>query len=270
MKKSFLLFFVISIIVGCSPNNKLQVSTLSVSKEQKNSEEKKYSEINDQQKLDIKNSSINLINNCEEKVEKGMYESKNECLYYSIYYEVYNSKDNIILCETINKENEYYSKCLWHFAMNYKDEKICDQLKYSETFESKFLNPEDCKLELNYKTANSNWKLKNGIPYLADAGPQYEGEATIKGWIVEFEYYNTPTKFFKVSEESIKDLPESFHDPNFQEYGLEIIGDDSIEKEVWKSLEDYNEKNPAIIKVNSIKTKWEAVPSLGFVEIINF
>ena len=269
MKKLILLTTILIFLAGCSPNE-LQVSNLREQKESKIKTAQLQEEIKDKEKNtpSFSKEIQTFIDIC----NKSKTEEKNKCLYSRIHYRVFETKDNIALCNLIEKDSESYAKCLWLFAMEYKDTKICEEIVYSETFEDEFLNPEDCKLELNYKTANSNWKLKNGIPYLADAGPQYEGEATIKAWLVEEEFFGSPVTHLRVSSESIKNLPRSFQDPNWQSYSLKkyVNGQyENLENEVFENLKKYSETNPATIKINAISTRWESVPAIGFVEIVN-
>lgn len=267
MKKLVSLAILIIFITGCSPNE-LKISNLNEQKEKNLKETNQIqAQIEDKKKNtpSFSKEIQTFINVCNKKES----EEKNECLYSNIQYRIYEAKDNILLCNLIEKDSEPYAKCLWLFAMQYKDSKVCDKIKFLETFTNTFLKPEDCKIALNYKSKDSQWSLKSGDPYLTDPGPAYEGEALIEGWVVEEDYFGQPTKYFYLKDSSIQNLPQYFQDLEWRKYSLKIPQDDLIEEEVFKDLEKYNEKNPAIVKINFIRPRWEMTTEIDFVEIIN-
>lgn len=272
MKKLISLAILIIFITGCSPNNELQVSTLV------NSKEKKLIETQENEKVEIKNFEVKKEIVITEEIQtyidfckKQESFSEDECLYNRIYYKVYDAKDNIFLCELLDNNSEYYSKCLWIFAMQYTDPKICERIKEFEAFEGKALHSEDCKKNITYENNESRWNLKSGDPYLLDPGPLYEGESIVQGWVFTTEYFDSNIKLFHISKESLKNLPEYFQDPDW-DYSLKIYSDNKFEEineEILKDLEKYTETSPATIKINAIRTRWEMPPVIGFVEILN-
>lgn len=260
MKKLFLLFLLL-LNSSCTSNSKLEATNLPKSKENKII-----------QSNEIKSERQTFIDNC---LKEKFALRADICLSEFISYKVYDSIENIAICKAMHENGEYKGKCLWYFAMVYQDQKICDQIIYSEKFENKFLNTKDCKDEISYKNKDTYWVLKKGIPYLGEGILSYRGNAVVQGWVEYLPLYAEEPLVAQlhISNDSLESLPPSLRMRERNYFVLKIYSDDLeselISESIANELEKYNEQNPVTIRINALETYWEGSPAIGFVEIVN-
>lgn len=88
----------------------------------------------------------------------------------------------------------------------------------------------------------------------------YAGDETIKGWLFEVPVFGTEEMetLFAVSAEDMERLPPPFQD----------VTSYKIDEEILTMLADYDETNPATVRVTAIRSVWEAAPVMTISKVL--
>ena len=217
---------------------------------------------------------------------------RDDCYLEVATRDVYSGKKpeyNIGICKKITASTWRQAKCYWGYAMNQKKLSICSLLpKSSRKIITKIFSDDpdygqamsvkkyayrtNCKNELYYKYKDAYWK--RGGEFLTDRYTLYEGQATIKGWIMVIDPYNNgdTEKVFHITAGEEQKLPISWQ--NKADFRLSVKDSNGkfgnpIPEETMLDLEKYTGKNPATITIDSVLLPMEGTPFLGFVKLNN-
>ena len=109
--------------------------------------------------------------------------------------------------------------------------------------------------------------LVSGTPPYVDPDPiVYEGRVELKGWIEIVPAYveGTETEHFRISDESLSQMPSDLLKKDNVYYLLESIDDKTMAE-----LKLYNKDNPATIIVEGLTVVQEGSPRLEFEKKVN-
>lgn len=120
---------------------------------------------------------------------------------------------------------------------------------------------EEFQLEEEEQIPEFTWEKKDigAEEYYPEISVYSSEDATLKGWIEEKEVFGTDEmqSMFRVADEDLNKLPETYKDEAFYE----------VDDETLEFLQGYDGDNPASVLVVEIRSSWEGAPQMKVVPI---